>query len=110
MCPSMLPHLGVAFLDKTQIFETDEKHIWTISWLEMCFFKELRDLELVQVFTSKDLTLKLDRIELLLNDSMNPYRTVALQYMTASTLHKIAMSIQDRSSGSKSKRGYSCIC
>lgn len=96
MCPSMLPHLGVAFLDKTQIFETDEKHIWTISWLEMCFFKELRDLELVQVFTSKDLTLKLDRIELLLNDSMNPYRTVALQYMTASTLHKIAMSIQDR--------------
>lgn len=100
MCPSMLPHLGVAFLDKTQVFETDEKHIWTISWLEMCFFKDLSQLELDKVFTSKDLTLKLDRIELLLKDSMNPYRTVTLQYITARTLHRIAMSIQDRADNS----------
>lgn len=100
MCPSMLPHLGVAFLDKTQLFETDEKHIWTISWLEMCFFKSLRELEMDIVFTSKDLTLKLDRIELLLNDSMNPYRTVTLQYITATTLQRIAMTIQNREDNS----------
>lgn len=95
-CPSMLPHLGVAFLDKSRKFETDEKHIWTISWLEMCFYKGLGEIEMDNVFCPKDLTLILDKIERLLKYSLNPYRTVIIQYITARTLHRIAMSIQDR--------------
>lgn len=95
-CTTIQPHLKVAIEDKMRIFKTNENSIRSTSWLEQKFFENLVNLIIMPRGSPRNLLLLLNQIELLLKQSMTPHRAVTIQYITAATLHKIAMSIQDR--------------
>lgn len=97
-CPTMHLYLNVAILDEMRIFKTNENSIRPTSWLELEFFKNLRNLPIMPTGSPNKLLLALNQIELLVKQSntMTLHRAVTIQYITAATLRRIAMSIQDR--------------